>query len=230
MSEDTDPSTDRETYSLGAQAETTDRGTVDDHGPSDDAAQTEQAGPAEDEAMGVPIPDEHVGAFVAEAFEDPERSTEWDEVVDAMVAPEARDAWDALGATEQTVEVLDQAAEYDRRATDELERIPTNRNEPTPETRDRFDEAKRLRRNGDVFRDGVAAAYADGRIDDDELREAVETSALDAGQIARREDELERVTSVYDFDFRPYGGTLFDEDEGDGADAARPDPDVPETF
>jgi len=217
VSDDPDQSTDGETYSLGAQPETTDRDA--DGGETDD-----------DEAMGVPVPEEHVGAFVAEAFEDPERTTEWADVVDAMVAPDARDAWADLDATEQTAEVLDRAAEYDRRATDELERIPTNRSEPTPEIRSAFEEAKRLRRNADVFRDGVAAAYADGRIGDDDLMAAVEASALDSGQIARREDELETVTAVYDFDFRPYGGTLFDETQDEADDAAGPDPDVPETF
>ncbi|WP_459192016.1 hypothetical protein [Halosimplex sp. J119] len=210
-----------ETYSLGAQPESTNRGAGGSGDGTDD--------PADDEAMGVPIPEEHVGAFVAEAFEDPERTTTWADVVDAMVAPDARDAWEDLSAAEQTVEVLRQAAEYDRRATDELERIPTNAAEPSPEIRSSFEEAKRLRRNADAFRDGIAAAYAEGRIDDDELFAAVQESAFDTGQIARREDELESVTSVYDFDYRPYGGTLFDEEdaaEGDG----EPDPDIPETF
>jgi hypothetical protein len=149
-------------------------------------------------------------------------------VVDTMVAPAARDDWAELSAVEQTVEVLRQAAEYDRRATDELERIPTNRAEPTPEIRSSFEEAKRLRRNADAFRDGVAAAYAEGRIDDEELVAAVERSEFDTTQIARREDALESVTAVYDFDFRPYGGTLFDEDQS--ADEGGVDPEVPETF
>ncbi|WP_123533298.1 hypothetical protein [Halosimplex salinum] len=219
-------STDGETYSLGAQPAATDRGGGDGAG----AADRTDGEPADDEVMGVPIPEEHVGAFVAEAFEDPERTTSWADIVDLLVAPQARDAWDELSAAEQTVEVLDRAAEYDRRATDELERIKTNKSEPTPEIRSAFDEAKRLRRNADAFRDGVAAAYAEGRIDDDELVGAVEDSAFDTGQIARREDELETVTNAYGFDFRPYGGTLFDEDqEGDG-DEGGLDPDVPETF
>ncbi|MFC7194601.1 hypothetical protein ACFQL4_07960 [Halosimplex aquaticum] len=86
-----------------------------------------------------------------------------------------------------------------------------------------------MRRNADAFRDGVAAAYAEGRIGDEELVAAVERSDFDTGQIARREDELERVTSAYDFDYRPYGGTLFDEEQADGSADGR-DPDVPETF
>ncbi|WP_415381232.1 hypothetical protein [Halosimplex sp. TS25] len=227
MSDPSD-SADRETYSLGAQPEATDRSDGASNGRSSDGTD----GPVDDEAMGVPIPDEHVGAFVAEAFEDPERTTTWADVVDAMVAPDARDAWEGLSVAEQTVEVLGQAAEYDRRATDELERIPTNRGEPTPEIRSSFAEARRLRRNADAFRDGVAAAYADGRIDDDELVAAVEESDFDTGQIARREDELERVTSAYDFDYRPYGGTLFDEEQADGSEAGGGgrDPDIPETF
>ncbi|WP_135364022.1 hypothetical protein [Halosimplex halophilum] len=208
-------SDDTETYSLDAQPDTTEGGAES----SDD-----------EEAMGVPIPDEHVGAFVAEAFEDAERSTTWEEVVDAMVAPAAREEWAELSAVEQTVEVLRQAAEYDRRATDELERIPTNRAEPTPEIRSSFEEARRLRRNADAFRDGVAAAYAEGRIDDEELVAAVERSEFDTTQIARREDALESVTAVYDFDFRPYGGTLFDEDRTADEEGGGHDPDIPETF
>ncbi|WP_436932632.1 hypothetical protein [Halosimplex halobium] len=209
MSDDTEP------YSLDAQPETTEGGGE----PSDD-----------EEARGVPIPDEHVGAFVAEAFEDAERSTTWAEVVDAMVAPAARDEWAELSAVEQAVEVLRQAAEYDRRATDELERIPTNRAEPTPEIRSSFEEAKRLRRNADAFRDGVATGYAEGRIDDEELVAAVERSEFDTTQIARREDALESVTAVYDFDYRPYGGTLFDEDQAADEEGGGPDPSIPETF
>jgi hypothetical protein len=226
VSDDSDTD-EPETYTLGAQPEATNRGDGTSDGRSGDVG-----GPADDEAMGVPIPEEHIGAFVAEAFEDPERTTTWDEVVDAMVAPDARDAWEDLSAAEQTVEVIRQAAEYDRRATDELERIPTNANEPTPEIRSSFEEARRLRRNADAFRDGIATAYAEGRIDDDELFAAVQESEFDTAQIARREDELESVTSVYDFDYRPYGGTLFDEEEADeGADGeGGRDPDVPETF
>lgn len=215
-----------ETYSLDAQPAATDRG---DAAEGAAATGTQADAPAEDEAMGVPIPEEHVGAFVAEAFEDPERTTTWEEVVDAMVAPDARDAWADLSPVEQTVAVLDQAAEYDRRATDELERIPTNKPEPTPEVRDSFAEARRLRRNADAFRDGVAAAYTDGRIDDEDLVAAVEASGFDTGQIARREDALESVTSVYDFEYRPYGGTLFDGDTSPDGEADV-DPDTPETF
>ncbi|QLH82956.1 hypothetical protein [Halosimplex pelagicum] len=218
---------DRPTYSLDAQAETSDRGDGD-AAERDERADGEEA--ADEEAMGVPIPEEHVGAFVAEAFEDPERSTTWSEVVDAMVAPDAREDWADLSAVEQAVEVLRRAAEYDRRATDELERIPTNRAEPTPEIRSSFEEARRLRRNADAFRDGVAAAYAEGRIDDEELVAAVERSEFDTTAIARREDALESVTAVYDFDFRPYGGTLFDEDRSGDGEGEGFDPSVPETF
>lgn len=223
----TDDNTDGTTYSLDAQPTAT-----NDSAGGNDAAS--EASDSESEAMGVPIPDEHVGAFVAEAFEDPERTTDWEEIVDAMVAPDAREAWQDLSPVEQTVEVLKQAAEYDRRATDELERIPTNRGEPTPAIRESFDEATRLRRNADAFRDGVAAAYADGWIDDEDLLTAVDRAEFDTRGIARREDALESVTTVYDFDYRPYGGTLFDEEESPERDAdsgeSGIDPDVPETF
>ena len=72
-------------------------------------------------------------------------------------------------------------------------------------------------------------------LDDDQVHGEYPTgdvveSDLDSGQNTRREDELETVTAVYDFDFRPYGGTLFDETGAEADDAAGPDPDVPETF
>jgi len=200
----------------GQRAESHDGDTDDSDGPV-----------ADDEAVGVPVPDDHVGAFVAQAFEDPERSTEWGDVVSAMIAPSARDAWESLSPVEQAVEVLRKAAEYDRRATDALERVPTNAGTADPEIRQAFDDAKRLRRNADTFRDGIAAAYRDGRLDDDTLVEAVERAEFDTGVIAEREDALERVTSVYDLDYRPYGGTMFDTEENDHPDR---DSDIPETF
>ncbi|WP_435181145.1 hypothetical protein [Halorussus sp. AFM4] len=177
-----------------------------------------ESGGTATESLGVSIPDEHVGAFVAEAFEDVERDTTWEEVVDALVAPEARDAWADLPPTERVVEVLSAAADYDRRAADRLAAIPTDRGRPTPEIREEFDEATRCRRNADRFRDGVAAAYADGVVDDDELVAAVERAGFDTAVIAEREDELDRVASAYDFEFRPYGGTLMhdgDDEEGE---------------
>ncbi|NHN61581.1 MULTISPECIES: hypothetical protein [Halorussus] len=173
-----------------------------------------ERGRTAEESLGVSIPDDHVGAFVAEAFEDVERDTAWDEVVDAMVADEAREAWNDLSATEQVVQVLSAAAHYDERAVDRLADIPTDRGRPTQEIRSEFDEAARCRRNADQFRDGVAAAYADGVVDDDELVAAVERADFDTGVIAEREDELDRVASAYDFEFRPYGGTLM-HDEAD---------------
>jgi len=185
------------------------------------------AATALEEAVGMAVPDDHVGAFVAEAFEDAERSTAWEDVVDSMVAPEARDAWEALDPVEQVAEVLGMADRYDSRAADALAGIDVDGDDPDAETRAEFEEARRLRRNADAFRDGVASAYDGGVVDDEQLVRAVEAAEFDTDEIARREDELDRVTAVYDFDYRPYGGTLIQESDGP---AGEPDPDVPETF
>lgn len=178
-----------------------------------------------EEAVGMSIPDEHVGAFVAEVFEDAERSMTWQDVVDAMVAPEAREAWTELTEAEQVAEVLAMADDYDEEATALLAGIDIDGASPDEETVAAFEEARRLRRNADGFRDGVASAYDEDHVDDDGLVTAVERIEFDTRQIARREDELERVTAAYDFDFRPYGGTLMQVD-----DAPAGDPDIPETF
>ncbi|WP_134670942.1 hypothetical protein [Halorussus marinus] len=167
------------------------------------------------ESLGVSVPDEHVGAFVAEAFEDVERDTTWKEVVGALVAEEARDAWADLSRTEQAVEVLAAAADYDERAVELLAEVPTDRGEPTSEIRDRYEEALRCRHNADRFRDGIAAAYADGYLADDQLVAAVEAFGFDTATIAEREDELDTVANTYEFEFRPYGGTLMTDDEED---------------
>ena len=192
--------------------------------PSGSAEQQTNAGALE-EAVGMPIPDDHVGAFVAEVFEDTERSMDWADVVDAMVAPSAREEWNALDGDEQVAEVLEMASRYDERAADTLEGIEVDSDEPDAETREAFAEARRLRRNADGFRDGIASAYDTGHIDDDGLVAAIERVEFDTDEIARREDELERVTSAYDFDYRPYGGTLIQESETPTAN-----PDIPETF
>lgn len=165
------------------------------------------------EAVGLPVPDEHVGAFVAEVFEDPERSTTWPEVVDALVAPEARDAWEDLSPTDQVAAVLERAMAYDEAAADRLSSIQTDREEVTPDLEAAFEEARRERRNADQFRDGVADAYDRVLVDGEALQEAIDRSEFDTRAVARREAELERVTSVYDLDFRPYGGTLLTNDE-----------------
>jgi hypothetical protein len=191
---------------------------ADEQGSEDGSASLE-------EAVGMEVPDEHVGAFVAEMFEDAERSTSWDDVVGSMVAPEARDAWDSLTPVEQVIEVLKMAHGYDERAADLLSKIDTIESDPDEETVSTFEEATRLRNNADAFRDGIAAAYDEGHIDDDELVDAVESFGFDTDTIAHREDELERVTSAYDLDYRPYGGTLIQEREEPNTD-----PDVPETF
>lgn len=178
-----------------------------------------------EEAVGMEIPDEHVGAFVAEVFEDAERATTWTDIVDSMVAPEAREAWEALSPTEQVVEVLEMADDYDERAADLLDGIEVDGDDPDESTVAAFEEATRLRNNADAFRDGIAAAYDEGHVGDEALVTAVESFGFDTETIARREDELERVTSVYDLDYRPYGGTLIQESEAPAAD-----PEIPETF
>ena len=165
-----------------------------------------------DDSIGVPIPDEHVGAFVAEAFEDPERATRWSDVVDLLVAPSARDAWAALDPREQAEEALSMAFDYDRRAADHLDAVPLDEAEPAAS--DEIDEALRCRTNADTIRDGVADAYANDRLDDDDLVAALDGADFEPGVVARREDLLERVTNVYDVEYRPYGGTLFDGDDG----------------
>lgn len=165
-----------------------------------------------DDSIGVPIPDEHVGAFVAEAFEDPERSTNWSDVVDLLVAPDARDAWEALDPREQVREALSMAFDYDRQAANHLDSVPLGSEDPA--ARDEIDEALRCRTNADTIRDGIADAYAGDRLGDEDLVAALEAADFEPGVVARREDLLEQVTNVYDVDYRPYGGTLFDADEG----------------
>lgn len=170
-----------------------------------------------EEAVGVSIPEEHVGAFVAEAFEDAERDTTWADVVDAFVDPSARAAWDDLEPVAQATEILDAATRYDERATERLESITLDTGRL--EDLDGLEEALRCRRNADTFRDGVAAGYAAGVLDDADLVAAVEASTFDTDRIAARESALEDVDAVHDVDFRPYGGQFFDADRG-------PDPDV----
>lgn len=172
---------------------------------------TEQKGTAEP-SLGMTIPADHVGAFVANALEDPERATTWDDVVDTMVAPAARDAWSALSPVEQATEVLSKAAEFDRRAIEHFEAVPLDGDRSDAESA--IDEGLRCRRNADTFRDGVAAAYGAGRLDDAGLVAALEAAEFDTEVIARREDLLEQVDSVFDVDYRPYGGTLMDDDDG----------------
>lgn len=119
--------------------------------------------------------------------------------------------------------MLSTAADYDRTAAEKLGAIPLDAERP--DVHADVQAALRCRRNADAFRNGVAAAYADGRLDDDALVSAVEDSDFDPGIIAERESALERVADVYDVQYRPYGGTLMDTDDG-------PDPEVdhPETW
>jgi len=186
-------------------------GNHDHSGGEGDAA----GGVGPDESLGLTVPEEHVGAFVAEAFEDVERSTEWAEAVDAVVADEARGAWNALSVREQVVELLRMAGQFDTEATELLDDIPLDRGSPTDGMRERFKEAKRLRRNADILRDGIAAGYSDGRVSDDDLIGAVESFGFETNRIAAREDALDAVANAYDLDFRPYGGTLMEGSETD---------------
>lgn len=185
----------------------------------DRSDRTDDAGDASavpDERLGLPVPGDHVGAFVAETFEDPERSTAWPEAVDAMVAEEARDAWERLDPAERVAEVLERAGAFDDRATHLLDGIPIDRGSPTGGIEAQFEDALRLRRNADTLRDAVADAYARGVVDDESLVAAVERADFDTGLVAVREERLERVVDAYGFDYRPYGGTLFDADGGRG--------------
>lgn len=167
-----------------------------------------------EESVGLTVPDDHVAAFVAEAFEDAERDTDWDEVIDSVVADDARAAWDALCPQAQATELLEIADAYDERAVERLAAVPLDRAELSGDAREQFDDAKRCRRNADRIRDGIADGFATGRLDDDDLVGALETVDFDTDTIAEREDELEAVTGAYDVDFRPYGGTLVDETDG----------------
>lgn len=204
-------------YELDSTTESSTASDADERAPPEsDADETESSG-AVGESLGVRIPDEHVGPFVAEVFEDPERSTSWADVVDELVAPDARDAWEAMCPGAQATEVLSRAGDYDRRAVERFDSVPLDGSaDVVPEA---VREGLRCRRNADAFRNAVADAYADGHLDDDALIAAVEAADFETDAIARREDLLEQVDSVYDVSFRPYGGTLMDADDG-------PDPDV----
>lgn len=174
--------------------------------------------------VGVAIPDEHVGAFVAQAFEDPERNTSWDEIVETFVAEDARDEWAELDPVEKLVAVLSMADDYDEKAIDLLERIPTDRDDPGPRIRRLFEEARRCRRNADALRDGAAAAYGTGVVDDEQLVRAVESFEFETERIERREDALDSVATAYGFEFRPYGGTLLSTGEENATENAACDP------
>lgn len=212
----TDASSDeptREPSDAGGSTTGSGAGSEGDAARHDDGAGDEERSPAEElgDAIGVSIPDEHVGAFVAEAFEDAERDTDWSDVVEAFVGPDARDAWAELRAREQVLEVLDAAARYDERAAALLDDVPLDARADAAD--DDVAEALRCRRTADQFRDGVAAAYGSGHVGDEALVDAVEASAFDTDLIARRESALETVADVHDVDFRPYGGQLFDAEE-----------------
>jgi len=166
------------------------------------------------ESLGVTVPDDHVAAFVAEAFEDAERDTDWAEVVDSVVDADARDAWEALCPQAQAAELLEIADTYDERAVERLAAVPLDGEELSGDARERFDDAKRCRRNADRIRDGIADGFATGRLDDSELVGALDAVDFDTDTIAEREDHLEAVAGAYDVDFRPYGGTLVHDENG----------------
>jgi hypothetical protein len=183
---------------------------------ADDDAAADEGGTAGD-SLGVAVPETHVAAFVAEAFEDAERDTTWSAVVDRVVADGAREAWNALSPREQAAELLTMADDFDTRAVERLAAVPLDDPALTGGARDRFEEAMRCRRNADRIRDGVADGFASGHLRDDDLVGAVERAGFDTDTIAEREDRLESVAAAYDVDFRPYGGTLMDDEGGDGA-------------
>lgn len=169
-----------------------------------------------DGPVGLPVPDEYVGAFVAEVFEDVERSTTWEEAVDALVAAAARSAWDGLSPVEQVVAMLDAADGFDERGVETLEAIPLD-GQDGASVRDEYEEARRFRRNADMLRNGVADAYSSGHVDDDQLIQAVERHGFESDTIARREELLESIAETHGLEFRPYGGTLM-EPPGTGAE------------
>ena len=223
---------DLTTFSLGGGPASEAADSHTDGVPTDEPAPRREgpAAPATEspeEVLGLSIPEEHVGAFVAEVFEDPERTTTWDSVVGALVAPAAREDWAALSPTAQVAEVLERSSAYDEEAADALEAIPTDGSATHEEVLPAFAEARRLRRNADAFRDGVADAFASGHVDDEELVDALQRSGFETDPIRRRETELERVTGTFDLDCRPYGGTLLEADETEPEPRG---PGAPETF
>jgi len=218
MPYDLDATETDEAHSADDRANAGDRGGIDQRASASGDGGEDPTDRLAD-AFGVTVPEEHVGAFVAEAFEDAERDTDWGDVVDEFVPEEARDAWAELRPRDRAQAVLDAAASFDEEATETLEAVPLDASADRGAVEAQVEEALRLRRNADTFRDGVAAAYADGRLDDDALVAAVADSGFADDAVARRESALETVADVHDVDFRPYGGRLFDADEG-------PDPDV----
>ncbi|WP_435064347.1 hypothetical protein [Halobaculum sp. EA56] len=194
------------------RGQSADRESTDESG-SEAGAAAGDAAPGAGERLGIEVPDEHVAAFVAEAFEDPERDVTWEEVVEEFVPAGARDDWRELSMRERVVEVLAAADGYDARAVDLLDGVPLDREEATDAVEETFEEAMRLRRNADTFRSGIADAHAAGRIDDDGLVAAVEGYGYETETIAEREDLVEAVAERYGLGFRPYGGTLMDTDD-----------------
>ncbi|MBX0323661.1 hypothetical protein EGH21_11540 [Halomicroarcula sp. F13] len=172
------------------------------------------------QSVALSIPPEYAAEFVAEVFEDAERSTDWPTVVDAYVPSAHREAWAELTARAQVTQILDRAAAYDEETVEVLASIPSDADRSHAESR--FDEALRRRRNADGFRNAVADAYASGHVGDDALVGAVEDAGFETDTIAEREEKLELVAEKHGFEFRPYGGTLLDEDryQTDSSDSA----------
>jgi len=173
---------------------------------------TDVADPEEgaEDSIGLSVPEDHVGAFVAEAFEDVERDTAWPAVVDEVIADAARDAWADLDGTERVREMIELAAGYDERALERLEAVPVEPGDLGDDAEATLSDGLRCRRNADRLRDAVADAYDRGVVDDDGLVAAVESAEFDTATVAAREDRLDTLAELHEFEFRPYGGTLLD--------------------
>lgn len=198
--------------------------------PADNAPPNEESS-LPSESLGFPIPGNHVGAFVAEVFEDPERSTSWATAVDATIPDDARNEWERLTPGEQAGEMLRMAINYDEQAIEDLAAIPVESAAGPDDVREQFDEATRCRRNADMLRNAIADAYADELLDADALVTAVEAKDFDTTRVARREQLVESVAEAHEFDFRPYGGTLIHkDDEGEENADHKGDAGLPETW
>lgn len=172
---------------------------------------------ATDRPMGIEIPQEHVGAFVAEVFTDVERNTSWSEVVNAIVHDDARGEWNDLPPRARLREALELADSFDQRCLAQLRSMPLQ-DATADGVEETFREAMRYRRNADILRDAIADAYASGLVGDQDLVQAVETCGFTTERIEQRETKIEQVTKRFDLSFRPYGGKLMhpDGEPGEG--------------
>lgn len=162
--------------------------------------------------VGIEIPENHIPAFVSEVLSDVERDTDWAEVVDRVIAPEAREEWEQLAPAQKVRNVLEIASDYDRRCLKELRSISIT-DATKDQARPKFQEATRCRKNAEILRDAVASAHQEGRFDDDALVEGLEAANFSTDLIADREEKIDQITDRFGFDFRPYGGKLLHTDE-----------------